>query len=175
MTQSEPEPLPITFRPSAAMRSISCGIGILSLIATSKQVMVTIQSVTNAHLLAIVVMAFPAIFATILNTRYIRLTEDCIEDQRFMSRRNVEWREVLKLDQTRKSFVIVTTKGEISAGWISPERRDLLFRKILEKAKLVMSPSPTKWGVRAAFVPRAVPIRLELTKPTTIVPPNGKS
>ena len=157
------------------MRYICIGLGILSAFATANQIYVTLHSSNPPWLTAILVMSFPAIFAIAFNSRCILLTEEGIEDKRFMKKRIIPWEGVLKIDQTRKSFVIVTTVGEISAGWISPDRRDLLFRKVLEKGRLVMSPSPTKWGIKASYVPRAMPIHFERPKPPVKTEGNGKS
>ena len=71
------------------------------------------------------------------------------------------WDKIVRLEETRKSFVIITSKGNISAGWIDPSRRDLLMRKVLELAKLTYVAEPPRWGIKAVYVTRLKPIKVE--------------
>ena len=114
------------------------------------------------NLVAVVVLLLPAIVAWLVTRRAIHLTDEGMENVTLFGKRLIIWADFQRIDQSRKSFVFVTNRGVISAGWIDPARRDLLFRKTLEKAKLVFRPGQPRWGLRAQYVRRDQPITLQM-------------
>lgn len=72
--------------------------------------------------------------------------------------RRVAWSDVLCLEQTRRSFIVETRKGPVSAGWIDPRSRDRLLRLVLQYAKLMATSEGLRFGLVARYIPRQRPI-----------------
>ena len=89
--------------------------------------------------------------------RKIVVDTDALTVTSLFRMRRVEWPSVLAIEQTRRSFVIITEQFDISAGWIAADRRDLLFRKVLELARLALDGKEPRWGITARFVRTAAP------------------
>lgn len=148
----DPVPLPITFRPAMALRVISAIIGILCVItAVANLVDATVLN-WSVRLPAAGLLFLPYLMALWIVRRKVVLSADGITVSGVFRRRHIPWSDVLAVEQTRKSFVIITAEGDVSAGWIAAETRDLLFRKVLELAKLALEPKEQRWGITARFI-----------------------
>jgi hypothetical protein len=143
---------PLVFRPDKTLRIVVCVFAALC-------VWGAIYQAVLLHVAAAIVLALPCILAATLLKRRIEVRDDAFVSVGLLKTREIPWAGVRRIDQTRRSFVFVTDKGSVSAGWIAAGQRDLLFRKVLEKAKLTISPEKTRWGILAQYVPRAQPIR----------------
>jgi hypothetical protein len=159
-----PAALPLTFRASPSLRFISGLIGLVCGTVTLAVLFSTTTALTR-RLAAAAVLAAPAVLAAaVVRRRIVVEAEGLAADGLFRSVR-VGWREVLAIEQTRRSFVIITERGDISAGWIDGDCRDLLFRKVLELARLTLDPSEPRWGVVARFLRAGGP---ELIRPNDL-------
>jgi hypothetical protein len=149
----------LVFRPAPAVRMLAAAFGVLCALAALYELWLFTQDGAR-HLLGAGVLVLPGLFALALLRRRIEVHPDALRSVTLLGPRVARWTGVRRLDQTRRSFVVLTEAGAVSAGWIDPARRDLLFRKILERAKLTISHEPARWGITAQFVPRAQPIQL---------------
>lgn len=143
---------PLIFRPDRSLRIVVCVFAALC-------VWGALYQTARFHFAAAIVLAIPCILAMTVVRRRIEVRDDALVSVGLIKTREIPWSGVRRIDQTRRSFVFVTDKGSVSAGWIAAAQRDLLFRKVLEKAKLTISPEKARWGILAQYVPRAQPIR----------------
>ena len=157
------EPLDLWFRPSrmVVVTAIMSGlIGILGFVA-----ILTSGRVNNSP--ALLILVSPIIIALLVAKRNIHLTDEGLETTSLFKRRMIAWTDFVRIDQTRKSYVFVTNRGTISAGWIDPKQRERLFRKTLERAKLIFRPVEPRWGLKAQYIRREQPITVHLPKPNS--------
>jgi hypothetical protein len=153
----QPAALPLVFRPAAALRVVCALTGALCLLAAVGNLVSFFQSGIVLRLVAALVLTAPGVLATGLIRRRIVVDTDTLAVTGLLRTLSVEWPAVLAIEQTRRSFVIITEQFDISAGWIAADRRDLLFRKVLEQAKLSLDAKEPRWGITARFVRRADP------------------
>ena len=153
-----PEPLDIWFRPSRPLILVGQAAGILAFVG----LIVGVASGRSVSLQAAIVLLLPTVVALALSRRSIHLTEAGMNSNSLFGYKFVPWNDFVRIDQSRNSYVFITNKGVISAGWIDPKDRERLFRKTLEKAKLIYRPAEPRWGLKAQFVRREQPISLQL-------------
>ncbi len=146
--------LPLVFRPVAGLRIAGPFLGLASVGAVVGNVLSFIRDGGAARICAAVVLLVPCAIGMALWRRRITLETTAMYVNGIVRTRRITWSEVLAVEQTRRSFIIITEQGDVSAGWIAAERRDLLFRKVLELAKLALDPTEQRWGIKARFVRR---------------------
>lgn len=96
----------------------------------------------------------PVWFAAALLRKRIVLDEEGIGSRSLLGSRFAPWDGVLRLEQTRGGFVIVTSSGPISAGWVRPAERERMLRIVLQRARLMPSGQPPPAGVRLVYTRR---------------------
>lgn len=112
------------------------------------------------RLVATCVFTAPVFLAWAVLRRQLVVRSEGLAVQGLLRRKLIAWAKVLAVEQTRRSFVIITTEGDVSAGWIDGAQRDLLFRKVLELAKLSLEPKEPRWGIVARFTRSQTPERI---------------
>jgi hypothetical protein len=153
----EAVPLPILFRPSPLLRGIAAAAGLICVVTAGANLYAFTLGGGFVRLIALLVTAAPAVLAAGLMRRKIVVDRDLLITSGLLRTRSIPWPEVMAIEQTRRSFVIITEQGDVSAGWIDASRRDLLFRKVLELAHLALDPHEPRWGITGRFVRRASP------------------
>jgi hypothetical protein len=156
----EPAPLPQEFRPSGGLRAVSAFFGLVCAAGAAGSLLLFLQNGGSTRLAAFAVLAGPALLAAGLARRKMVVRVEGLVVRGILRTRDIPWDEVLAVEQTRRSFVIITEKGDVSGGWITPDRRDLLFRKVLELARLALEPREQRWGIIARFVRSGPPSRI---------------
>jgi hypothetical protein len=148
----EPTALPIVFRPDPGLRWISAAAGLLCVAAAIGSFALYVRTGDLVRVVGGIVLGLPALLALGIARRKFVLGTEGLTVTGLVRSRHVGWPEVLAIEQTRRSFIIVTERGDISASWIAAASRDLLFRKVLELARLVLEPKEQRWGIRARFI-----------------------
>ena len=144
--------LPIDFRPHPGLRGLAVGVGLLCAAAAVGSLLQYREHGETARLVGAFLFLLPILLAAFVLRRRIRLEAAGVQVTGALRRQVIAWEDVLAIEQTRRSFIIVTSAGDISAGWIAPSSRDLLFRKVLELARLTLEPKQQRWGVIARYV-----------------------
>jgi hypothetical protein len=96
----------------------------------------------------------PIAISEYLRHKKITVSNEGIISTNWLGSRSAQWAGVKRVDQGRRSFVIETTSGPISAGWTAPKERETLLRLVIERAKLTRV-DPSRYGLIAQYVPRA--------------------
>ena len=156
----EPAVLPLTFRPSLWLRAVAGTSGLLCGLAAFGSTYLFLRQGVPLRLAAAGVLGAPFLLAWGILRRRLIVGLDGLEVRGPLQSKTIPWLDVLAVEQTRRSFVIITAKGDISAGWIGSSQRDLLFRKVLELSKLSLEPKQPRWGVVARFIRAHVPARI---------------
>jgi len=99
-------------------------------------------------------LLLPSFVGAAIIGRRIEVMQDAIRTVSAIGSRTVDWSGVKGIEQGRTSFVIETSSGPISAGWIAPKDREQLLRLVIERAKLTRI-DPSRYGLMAQYVPRA--------------------
>ena len=154
---TEATPLPIVFRPAGSLRVVAALAGLICAFAAAANLVSVFSGGGAIRLAAAIVTFAPAILAAALLRRKVVVGLDALTTYGLLRNRTIPWSEVIAIEQNRRSFVIITEQGDISAGWIDSNRRDLLFRKVLELARLALDPEKPRWGITGRFVRRAEP------------------
>lgn len=153
---------PVSFRAPRTLRWLLVPIGALSLLAALIQTGLAISQQDWRRLGLAGVLMLPPALAAATQRRRIEVGPAELRCVTLLSDRHIPWTRIRHLDQMRRSFVVETEMGSVSAAWIEPRERDRLFRLVLQYGKLVMAPkTELRYGIRARFVPRQQPIRLE--------------
>jgi hypothetical protein len=167
----EPVPLPIEFRPAIGLRTVAVLAGLVGAVAALANVWTLLSGGGVLRAVAAVVTAAPAILAAGLLRRRIVVDKEELHVSGLVKTMRIPWSEVIAIEQTRRSFVIITEEGDVSAGWIDPSGRDLLFRKVLELGKLALDPEKPRWGIVARFVRREPPVVISTSELLKTRPP----
>ena len=143
----------VEFRPAAAVQWL---LGVVGLASGILALVVGAGGAERLPLAA--VLALPALLGAAVLRRRVVVRPEGLESQALLGRRVIPWSQVLRLDQTRCSFVVETSQGPVSAGWIDGRQRERLLRLVLQHAGLTLSAEPLRWGLVARYVPRARPL-----------------
>lgn len=148
----------MTFRPPRLLRLLFAAFGGLCAWAAVWQVWLFAATGEARRLLAALIVGLPCGLAAAVWRKAVVVEEEGLRSTTLCATRVVPWTAVYRLDQTRRSFVVETQAGPVSAGWLAQAERDRLLRLILQKARLTASRERLPWGLVARYVPRAQPI-----------------
>jgi hypothetical protein len=158
MTPPQPSSL-LVFRPPLPLRLVLLSFALLSGVSAALLLVRMIGHGDAGRLPGFFVLLLPCALAAAAWRQRIEVREEGLRSTTLLRRREIPWRQVRRIDQTRRSFVFVTEQGNLSASWIAPADRDLLFRKVLERAKLTFKAGENRWGIKAQYVPREQPVQ----------------
>ena len=153
----ESAPLPLTFRPSRWFIGVGFAIGTVCAAAAAYSMWQYALTGASIRIGAAGLLGAPCILAVLLSRRNIIVDAVGLHVESILRTRTIAWKQVLAVEQTRRSFVIITEQGDVSAGWIAADRRDLLFRKVLELARLTLEPREQRWGIAARYLRMQAP------------------
>src|SRR5690348_1059058 len=108
----EPAALPLTFRTGFPLRVTGATIGMLCGLAAVSS-LASSRGAIFARLTAALLLALPCLLAAGLWRRKIVLTGEGLASTGMARTRSIPWPEVLAIEQTRRSFVIITAGGDI--------------------------------------------------------------
>jgi hypothetical protein len=152
---SPEENQPLVFRAPLSLRWILGVAGAGCAIVAGAQIVAFLTSGDVRHLGAAVALLLPGVLVFMVSRRRVIVAAEELRSRTLFHERVIPWSAIRRLDKTRGAFIVETSHGPVSAGWLAAHEREQLMRLIIEHAKLVAAMSEPRFGILASYLPRA--------------------
>lgn len=142
------------YRPPAAVRWVFALAGAGCAAASLLAVAMAVAQGRWEPLAGALVLAAPVAPAAAGIRRRVTVCESGLNSTGALGTLRVPWEAIRRVDVSRRSFVVESQAGPVSAGWLAASCREELLEAVVRGADLVPAWTRLPWGVRARYVRR---------------------